>query len=406
MSSSSAHTTPVQTSIPAQTEGNVHKKEELDVFYINMNVLRTYEQPEKCLLELLPRAETFRKVVLCECSLSEESCAALASALRNSSAVRELDLSKTELQDSGEELLSAALENPHGKLEKLRLFECNLTWKSCEVLALVLSSTSTKLRELDLSKNKLQDLEVNMLSIGLQNPHCQLEILRLEYCDFTKEGWAALFEALKSNPSHMKELNLSNIFLFSGMDSLSALLKDPYCKLEKLQLEYCNIKDEGCATLIEALKSNPSLQLRELNLSWNDPGQSGLKKLSDLLEDPHCKLEKLELESCGIKGGGCAALVEALKSNPSSHLRELNLSNNNLGDSGAKALSDLLKDPHCKLEKLQLSHCKISGEDCAALDSALKSNPSSHLRELDLSCNHRADIILKQICDLVKDPQW
>ncbi|KAL6483945.1 hypothetical protein MHYP_G00088180, partial [Metynnis hypsauchen] len=241
-----------------------------------------------------------------------------------------------------------------------RLFECSLTPKSCAVLALVLSSTSTKLRELDLSKNKLQDLEVKMLSDGLENPHCQLEILRLEYCDFTKEGWTALFTALKSNPSHMRELNLSNILLFSGVIELSALLRDPLCKLEKLQLEYCNIKDEGCATLIKALKSNPSSQLRELNLSWNDPGQSGVKELSDLLEDPHCKLENLQLEHCGIKGGGCAALVKALKSNPSSHLRELNLSNNNLGDAGAKEFSDLLKDPYCKLKKLELSHCKIS----------------------------------------------
>uniref|UniRef100_A0A4W4G944 Uncharacterized protein n=1 Tax=Electrophorus electricus TaxID=8005 RepID=A0A4W4G944_ELEEL len=71
------------------------------------------------------------------------------------------------------------------------------------------------------------------------------------------------------------------------------------------------------------------------------------------MEDPHCKLEKLKLSNCSITDKGCAALASALRSNPSSHLRELNLNLNEPGDSGVKQLSALLEDPHCKLEKLQ-----------------------------------------------------
>ncbi|KAG9281451.1 ribonuclease inhibitor-like, partial [Astyanax mexicanus] len=117
------------------------------------------------------------------------------------------------------------------------------------------------------------------------------------------------------------------------------------------RLKDCSITGEDCAALVSALKLNPS-HLRELNLGDNELGDSGVKLLSDLLKDPHCKLENLQLEDCSITGGGCAALVSALKLNPS-HLRELNLNNNNQGDSGVKLLSDLLKDPHFKLEKLQ-----------------------------------------------------
>ncbi|KAL0151711.1 hypothetical protein M9458_053010, partial [Cirrhinus mrigala] len=112
----------------------------------------------------------------------------------------------------------------------------------------------------------------------------------------------------------------------------------------------CGITQKGCAALISALRSNPS-HLRELNLSVNTPGDSGVKLLSALLEDPHCKLEKLRLWDCIIGEEGCAALISALRSNPS-HLRELDLSWNKPGDSGVNLISALLEDPHCKLEKL------------------------------------------------------
>ncbi|KAL1250733.1 hypothetical protein QQF64_018529, partial [Cirrhinus molitorella] len=112
----------------------------------------------------------------------------------------------------------------------------------------------------------------------------------------------------------------------------------------------CSIEEEGCAALISALRSNPS-HLRELDLSRNKPGDSGVNLLCALLEDPHCKLEKLWLIDCSIEEEGCAALISALRSN-SSHLRELNLSDNKPGDSGVKLRSALLNDPHCKLKKL------------------------------------------------------
>ncbi|XDV53572.1 hypothetical protein PO909_022043, partial [Leuciscus waleckii] len=117
------------------------------------------------------------------------------------------------------------------------------------------------------------------------------------------------------------------------------------------RLQDCDVTGEGCGYLASALCSNPS-HLRMLHLSGNHLGDSGLKMLSELLKDPNCTLNKLGLRDCKVTEGGCGYLASALCSNPS-HLRELNLSRNPLRDSGLKRLSDLLKDPNCTLNKLE-----------------------------------------------------
>ncbi|KAM9471282.1 LOW QUALITY PROTEIN: NLR family CARD domain-containing protein 3-like [Salvelinus alpinus] len=177
----------------------------------------------------------------------------------------------------------------------------------------------------------------------------------LSGCGVTEEGCASLASALESNPSHLRELDLSNNDLKdSGVKLLSAGLGNPHCKLETLRLSGCLVTEEGCASLVSALRSNPS-HLRELDLSNNDLKDSGVKLLSDGLGNPHCKLETLRLSGCLITEEGCASLVSALRSNPS-HLREVDLSYNHPGDSGVRLLSAGLEDPHCRLEKLNVEH--------------------------------------------------
>ena len=56
------------------------------------------------------------------------------------------------------------------------------------------------------------------------------------------------------------------------------------------RLSHCLITHEGCSFLASALKSNPSY-LKQLDLSYNHPGDSGVRELTDRLNDPNCKLE-------------------------------------------------------------------------------------------------------------------
>uniref|UniRef100_I3JMM1 NACHT domain-containing protein n=1 Tax=Oreochromis niloticus TaxID=8128 RepID=I3JMM1_ORENI len=303
---------------------------------------------------LIPAVRNCRKARLTDCGLSETHCEVVASALKsNPSHLTQLDISVNVMLDSGVKLLCAGLESPNCRLETLRLSCCNLSARSCDSLSSVLSSQTSSLRELDLSNNNLQDSGVKLLSDALQSPHWKLETLRLSGCNLSGRSCEVLSSVLSSQSSSLRELDLSNNDLHdSGVKLLSAAVQSPHWRLETLRLSGCNLSERSCQSLSSVLSSQSS-SLRGLDLSKNDLEDSGVKLLSAALPSLHCTLETLSLSCCLITEKGCISLASALSSNPS-HLKELDLSYNHPGDSGMKLLSAGLKDPGWRLDTLRV----------------------------------------------------
>ncbi|XP_051777898.1 NACHT, LRR and PYD domains-containing protein 3-like isoform X9 [Erpetoichthys calabaricus] len=173
------------------------------------------------------------KMSFIQMSLSPLDCAVLGSVINCCGELEELNLSKTPLTSECIMRLAPGLIC----CRRVILSLCRLTFRCCSSLSSALSSPHSRLTELGLSFNdNMGDSGVNQLCEGLRSENCKLEKLNLPRCGLTSRCCSALSSALSSPHSRLTELNLrDNNMEDSGVDQLCEGLRSENCKLEKLK---------------------------------------------------------------------------------------------------------------------------------------------------------------------------
>ncbi|XP_063321273.1 protein NLRC3-like isoform X2 [Pelmatolapia mariae] len=309
--------------------------------------------------------------------------------------------------------VNKALQSPNGHLDLFLRFLLGLKTNQTRLQGLMTqtgSSSHTNQEAVQYIKEKLSENLSPEKSINLF--HCLNELNdrslleeiqqslrsgRLSTDKLSPAQWSALVFILLSSEKDLDVFDLKKYF--ASEEALLRLL--PVVKAsKKALLNSCSLSERACEVLSSSLQPE-DCELRALDLSNNNLQDSGLTILFSGLKTGNWKLETLRLSVCNLSERSCETLSSLLSSQPSS-LRQLDLSNNDLKDSGVKVLSSGLKSPYCELETLRLSGCLITEEGCKSLVSAFSSS-CSHLKELDLSYNNPGEAGVKMLEQLRLD---
>ncbi|XP_030416640.1 NACHT, LRR and PYD domains-containing protein 3-like [Gopherus evgoodei] len=164
-------------------------------------------------------------------------------------------------------------------------------------------------------------------------------------------------------------------------------------------LRSCKLTADCCGDLSSVLSTNQFLT--DLDLTANEVRNTGVQLLREGLKHQNCKLQRLSLKSCNISDDDCTDLAAALRTSQS--LTELDLNfNHYLRDSVVQLLCEGLIQPTCKLQSLKLNYCNITHVSCKDLAAVLKT--SQRLIELDMGTNELQEAGVQLLCEALKHP--
>uniref|UniRef100_A0A8C1SEC4 Uncharacterized protein n=1 Tax=Cyprinus carpio TaxID=7962 RepID=A0A8C1SEC4_CYPCA len=265
------------------------------------------------------------------------------------------------LSELHQRAVNEALQSKNGHLDLFLRFLLGLSIESNQTLLRKLltqtGSCSYSIKNtFKYIKQKIVENHSTEKSINLF--HCLNELgddsLMQEIQDYLKSGkirkaklsssqWSALVYVLLTSEQKMDVFDLKQFIgaQHTADEVLQNLL--PVVKESRsVRLSGCMVAEEGCGYVSSALSLNPS-HLRELDLSYNHPGDSGVKLLYENLKDPNCSLDKLNVDhggesriTAGLKKYACFLTLD-----PNTASTELSLSEENRKVTGLRG-----KQPH------------------------------------------------------------
>jgi Ran GTPase-activating protein (RanGAP) involved in mRNA processing and transport len=223
---------------------------------------------------------------------------------------------------------------------------------------------------LDLSVKHMTDRQLALLSELL--PSLNVKTLNLSHNPFEYAGMLALADALPK--TQITNLNLGST-RGCALEKIIQIL--PQTKIQTLDLYGLDILERDLESLIWKL---PQTQIRDLDLGCN--------KITDPLFGflmyclPETKIMRLNLSNNNIRMKSQETKEHFQCGIAGSELRQLDLSDNSMGNAVAFALAEVL--PFSKIQKLDISFCRIEQAGIEQLASALS---ASQVKELDLRMN-------------------
>nr|XP_024654371.1 protein NLRC3 isoform X3 [Maylandia zebra] len=284
------------------------------------------------------------------------------------SGVNQLEEQQTSSQtenDFYQSSVDKALQSPNGHLDLFLRFLLGLKTNKICLQGLVTqtgSSLQTNRETVQYIKNKLSEnlsveKNINLFQcLNELNDRSLVEEIQqslssgsLSTDKLSPAQWSALVFILLSSE---KDLDVFDLKKYSASEEALLRLLPVVKASKKALLNSCNLSERACEALSSSLQLE-DCELRALDLSNNNVQDSGLTILFSGLKTTNWKLETLRLSVCNLSERSCQTLSSLLSSQPSS-LRELDLSNNDLKDSGVKVLSSGLESLCCKLETLRV----------------------------------------------------
>lgn len=232
--------------------------------------------------------------------------------IRSKGSEKCIDLHGKSMGDNYASALSKSFKNINS-VEILNLKNNRLTEKGASALLAELGSQ--RLRELNLSDNKLGQDSINQVIYLLSKESSVLKVLNLENVSAKEVDLIRLISSIGNNSTLVYLALAKNCLTGFTACALKSALQSNYT-LQKLDLHWNNLNPLAGLTVFEALEANKTLQ--ELDISWNSLGgdskSANFEKICQILANNKTLLH-LDLSYNYLTLKEANAFADSIKSN-------------------------------------------------------------------------------------------
>ena len=262
-------------------------------------------------------------------------------------------------------------------LKVLYLFQCFQEAQDnelCEVLSKSFDSS-----KIDISRNSLLPYQVVSLGFFLSRSHRKWKKLDLDRCYIGDHGMSIIHQYLCGDKTSKQEITEFHLGHNKLTGASSHLIADIISHLQPHALELQNNNITNVRDISTAVINTSTVKV--LNMRYNDLTAQEAVAISDMM----ICLKELKITDNELGDLGAELLSKGITN--SKTLRELSINNNNIGPSGTTAIANALGYNN-SLQQLYMHNSKVGQDGAMAIANAITNNKT--LKTLSLG-DHTMD---------------